>query len=236
MFQVRRAKERGYFDHGWLKTFHTFSFGEFYDPRFMGFRSLRVINEDVVEAGKGFDTHGHKDMEIVTYVLKGSLQHRDSLGTGSVIRPGEVQRMTAGTGIRHSEFNASVTEPVHLLQIWILPEGAGLTPAYEQKNFAAALEEGHRVLLASRSGDEGSVTIHQDVRLYGQRLKAGATVSYDFAETRHAWIQVTAGEMMLTESKQPVRLEAGDSASISGSSGVDLEARSDSEVLVFDLA
>ncbi|HEX9506769.1 MAG TPA: pirin family protein, partial [Myxococcales bacterium] len=173
MMQIRRSRERGHFDHGWLNTYHTFSFGDYYDPEHEAFRSLRVLNEDVVAADTGFPAHPHRDMEIVTYVLEGGLQHRDSMGNGSVMRPGDVQRMSAGKGVRHSEYNASKSEPVHLLQIWIYPERNGLAPGYEQKAFSAAEKRGKLRLVASRDGREGSVTIHQDAELYATLVGAG---------------------------------------------------------------
>src|SRR5262245_32709312 len=177
MFRVRRATERSHFDHGWLDTYHTFSFGDYYDPAYMGFRSLRVINDDRVQPGQGFGMHGHRDMEIITYVLGGALEHRDSMGNGSIIRAGELQRMTAGTGIRHSEFNPSDKEWVHLYQIWLLPERKGLEPSYEQKAFSEELRRGTLRLVASPTGDDGSLTIRQDARLYLSTLQAGETVA-----------------------------------------------------------
>jgi redox-sensitive bicupin YhaK (pirin superfamily) len=170
MITIRKAKERGHANHGWLNTYHTFSFANYYDPKHMGFRSLRVINEDRVSPGNGFGTHGHRDMEIITYVLEGALEHKDSIGTGSVIERGDVQRMSAGTGIRHSEFNHSKTEPVHFLQIWLLPETEGLPPSYEQQNFSPAKTPGKLQLVAARDGREGAVTVHQDVDLYAAVL------------------------------------------------------------------
>ena len=212
MIHVRRSDERGHFDHGWLDTRHTFSFADYHDPRWMGFRHLRVINEDRVQPGQGFATHGHRDMEIVSYVLAGGLQHRDSLGTGSVIRPGDVQRMTAGTGVRHSEFNASAAEPVHFLQIWILPEVAGLPPGYEQKTFAVADKLGRLRLVASRDGRDGSVTVHQDVGLYAAALVPGEKVVHAPASGRHVWLQVARGIVTLNGK----RLGQGDGAAASG--------------------
>ena len=232
MISIRKAGDRGHFDHGWLDTYHTFSFGDYHDPRHMGFRSLRVINEDIVQPGMGFPTHGHRDMEIVTYVLEGTLAHRDSLGTGSTITPGEVQRMSAGTGITHSEFNHSQDEIVHLLQIWILPERSGLSPGYEQKAFTDAERRGVLRLVASRDGSQGSVTVHQDVRLYASLLDSGTTVEHALAPGRHAWIQVARGAVALDD--QP--LSAGDGAAVSGATSVRLTGRSAAEVLVFDLA
>ncbi len=228
---VRRASERGHADHGWLDTWHTFSFADYYDPRFMGFRGLRVINEDVVAPGTGFPTHGHRDMEILTYVLEGALEHRDSLGTGSVIRPGEVQRMSAGTGVRHSEANPSATAPVHLLQIWIEPAVAGITPGYEQKAFGDAERRGRLRLVASPDGADGSLTIHQDARLYATLLGPGQEVVHALAPGRHAWVQVARGALALADR----RLGAGDGAAISGEPAVTLAAAEDAEALLFDL-
>jgi redox-sensitive bicupin YhaK (pirin superfamily) len=198
MIRVRRASERGHFDHGWLDTFHTFSFARYYDPGHMGFRSLRVINEDRVAPGRGFGTHPHEDMEIVTYVLSGALAHRDSLGTGSTIRPGELQRMTAGTGITHSEFNPSDAEPVHLYQIWLLPEREGLEPSYEQRAFPEDERRNRLRLVASPDGQDGSLSIRQDARLYLATLDGGREASHELAPGRHAWVQVLL-EMIVEE-------------------------------------
>ena len=228
---MRRAKERGHGEHGWLDTWHTFSFADYYDPRAMGFRVLRVINEDTVAPGRGFPTHAHRDMEIISYVLEGGLEHRDSLGTGSIIRPGEVQRMSAGTGVRHSEFNASPTEPVHFLQIWIEPAAAGIAPGYEQKAFAEADTRSRLRLVASPDGAEGSLTIHQDARVYTTRLDAGREVSHRLAPGRHAWVQVARGGLALGDQ----RLARGDGAAISGETTVTLRADLDAEALLFDL-
>jgi redox-sensitive bicupin YhaK (pirin superfamily) len=229
--EIRPAKERGHADHGWLDTWHTFSFSDYYDPRFMGFRALRVINEDVVAPGRGFPPHGHRDMEIITYVLQGALQHRDSLGTGSIIRPGEVQRMSAGTGVRHREANASSTEPVHLLQIWIEPAKAGIAPGYEQKAFAAEDKRGRLRLVAAPDGAEGSVTIHQDARVYATLLGPGQQVEHRLAPHRHAWVHVARGALTLNGE----RLAAGDGAAISAESTVRLVGEPDAEALLFDL-
>lgn len=228
---VRRSSERGLAEHGWLRSLHTFSFADYHDPRHMGFRALRVINEDRVQPGRGFGAHGHRDMEIVSYVLEGALAHRDSLGTGSTIRPGEVQRMSAGTGVTHSEMNASATEPVHFLQIWILPERRGLPPSYEQKAFAAEERRGALRLVASRDGAEGSVVIHQDVALYATLLKQGERVTHEVRPGRHAWIQVARGAVDLGGE----RLESGDGASTSDAGVLELVGRGSAEVLVFDL-
>ena len=228
MIRVRRAEERGHFDHGWLDTYHTFSFADYHDPDFMGFRSLRVINDDRVEPGRGFGMHGHRDMEIITYVLEGELGHADSMGTGSVIRPGEVQRMSAGTGVMHSEKNAGAM-PVHLLQIWILPERHGITPGYEQKAFPASERDGRLRLVASHDGREGSLTIHQDVDLYTTTLHDGASVSFNFRPDRYGWVQVARGSVSLNGQA----LVAGDGAAIEKESHITIEG--DGEVLLFDL-
>ena len=228
---VRRSKERGHADHGWLDTWHTFSFADYYDPRFVGFRVLRVINEDTVAPGRGFPTHGHRDMEIISYVLEGGLEHRDSLGTGSVIRPGDVQRMSAGTGVRHSEFNASKTEPVHFLQIWLEPAAAGIAPGYEQKTFTDADKQGRLRLVASPEGADGSVTIHQDARVYATRLNDGGEVVHRLSPDRHAWVQVVRGALTVGDE----RLEHGDGAAISGETAVTLVGAWDAEALLFDL-
>lgn len=229
MLRVRKGNERGYFDHGWLKTYHTFSFGGYYDPERMGYRSLRVINEDWVEPGAGFGTHGHRDMEIVTYVLEGSLEHRDSLGSGSVLRPTEVQRMSAGTGIRHSEFNASATERVHLLQIWIEPERAGLTPEYEELSIAREEKLGRLRLIASRDGRDNSLKIHQDADIYATILDSG-NVEFHLREGRGVWVQVARGELRVNGE----RLSAGDGVVVEQAERVVLEGTG--EALLFDLA
>ena len=233
MIQIRPAKERGHADHGWLDTYHTFSFSDYYDPRFMGFRSLRVINEDWVKPGYGFPTHPHRDMEIITYVLEGSLEHKDSMGTGSVIHPGEVQKMSAGTGVRHSEFNHSKSEPVHLLQIWILPEKEGLKPMYEQKTIPAEEKQGKLRLVGSPKGGNGSVTISQDVELYATELAAGQSVEHALEKGRYAWLQVARGKITVNGQE----LKAGDGAAITAEPKLQLAGVGDSsEVLLFDLA
>jgi redox-sensitive bicupin YhaK (pirin superfamily) len=232
MIKVRRAGERGHFDFGWLDTYHTFSFGDYFDPRFMGFRALRVINEDFVAAGRGFPTHPHRDMEIITYVMSGALQHRDSMGNGSVIRPGDVQRMSAGTGVTHSEANPSPDEPVHLLQIWIMPGELGIRPGYEQKAFADEEKRGALRLVASPAGDDGSVRIHQDARLYAALVEAGQEVVHPIARGRHAWVQVARGQIELNG--QP--LAQSDGAAVSEEDELRIVGREPSEVLVFDLA
>ena len=232
MLTIRKARERGHADHGWLDSWHTFSFADYYDPKFMGFRQLRVINEDRVQPGKGFGTHPHRDMEIISYVLSGGLAHKDSIGTGSLIRPGEVQRMSAGTGIRHSEFNASDAELVHFLQIWILPSRQGLEPGYEQRAFPEAERRDALRLVASPDGASGSVTIHQDVRLYATLLTDGATVRHDLAAGRFAWVQLARGEASLNG----MQLAAGDGVAVSDEPRLELVGGRGAEVLVFDLA
>lgn len=233
MITIRRGEERGAANFGWLDSKHSFSFGNYYDPDHMGFGALRVINEDKVAPGGGFPTHGHADMEIISYVLDGGLEHRDTLGTNSVIRPGEVQRMSAGTGIRHSEYNASDSAPVHFLQIWILPERRGLAPGYEQKSFAAEEKKGRLRLVASRDGREGSVTVHQDVSLYATLLDEGDAVGLDLKPGRRAWVQVTRGRATLNGQA----LAAGDGAAVTGETALALAAAAPgTEALVFDLA
>jgi redox-sensitive bicupin YhaK (pirin superfamily) len=232
MIQVRKSSERGHFDHGWLDTYHTFSFSRYLDRRFMGFRALRVINEDVVQPGKGFGTHPHEDMEIITYVLEGGLAHRDSLGTGSTIRPGELQTMTAGTGITHSEFNASDSEPVHLYQIWIIPEREGLTPSYDQRAFPEEERRNALRLVASPDGAQGSLTIRQDARLFLATLEAGRSVTHRLPPGRHAWLQVLRGGVELNG----VTLSAGDGAAVSEEAELTVRGVGTSEVLLFDLA
>ncbi|MFN3892048.1 MAG: pirin family protein [Beijerinckiaceae bacterium] len=231
MLQVRKAAERGRADFGWLDSRHTFSFGEYYDPNFMGFGPLRVINDDRVAPGAGFGAHGHRDMEIVSYVLDGALAHKDSLGTGSTIRPGDVQRMSAGTGIRHSEFNASGTEPVRFLQIWLLPETNGLAPSYEQKTFAD--RAGKLRLVASRDGRDGSVTMHTDADLYAGVLATGDKAVHAFAPGRIGWVQVARGSVEVNG----VPLSEGDGLAIADEAAITLVAReSETEALVFDMA
>ncbi len=232
MIQLRLSRERGHTDLGWLDSYHTFSFGDYYDPNHIGFRSLRVINDDRVAPGMGFGLHPHRDMEIVTYVLDGALEHRDSLGNGSVIRPGDVQRMSAGTGILHSEFNASQTDPVHFLQIWILPEQKGLPPSYEQRAFTAEGKRGRLRLIASQDGREGTVTLHQDVDLYAAVLAPGDEVMRTLQRGRHAWVQVAHGAVTLNGTI----LKAGDGAAVSEEENITLRANEEAEVLLFDLA
>ncbi len=231
MIKVRKAADRGHFDHGWLNTYHTFSFADYYDPEQMGYGPLRVINEDRVKPGRGFGTHGHRDMEIISYVLEGTLEHKDSMGNGSVIRPGEVQRMSAGTGVMHSEYNPSRNEPVHFLQIWILPERRGLKPEYEQRNFAAEELRGKLRLIASRSGQDGSVLIHQDVRIYATALSAGEEAVPSLPAGRQAWLQVARGSMLVNG----IPLENGDGAAISGEESIRIAGKDQSEALIFDL-
>jgi redox-sensitive bicupin YhaK (pirin superfamily) len=228
MITVRRSDERGHADHGWLDTRHTFSFADYYDPGFMGFRTLRVINEDRVAANNGFGTHGHRDMEIISYVLEGQLEHRDNMGNGGVIHPGEVQRMSAGTGVLHSEKNPA-GEPVHFYQIWILPRERNIRPSYEQKNFPAEERTGRLRLVASPDGRDGSVTIHQDVELYSAIL-GGDGITHTFGKDRHGWLQVARGEVTLNGNT----LKAGDGAAISGEPSITVSGPG-AEVLLFDL-
>lgn len=231
MITIRKSDDRGRAQHGWLDSRHTFSFADYHDPEHMGFRTLRVINEDRVEAGQGFGTHPHRDMEILSYVLDGALEHKDSMGTSSVIRPGEVQRMSAGTGVLHSEYNPSRTDPVHFLQIWIFPEKKGLKPGYEQKAFPAAERTNALRLVASRDGRDGSLTIHQDAELYTTLLTKGGKVAHALGAGRSAWVQVARGAVTLNG--QPLR--AGDGASVTAEKSLELSATGDAEVLLFDL-
>jgi redox-sensitive bicupin YhaK (pirin superfamily) len=232
MIVRRPAEERGRADFGWLDSRHTFSFGEYHDPRHMGFRALRVINEDRVRPGYGFGTHPHQDMEIVSYVLDGALEHKDSMGTGSVIRPGDVQRMSAGTGVLHSEMNPSPNDPVHFLQTWLLPERRGIEPSYEQKRFDGSEKESQLKLVASRDARDGAVTIHQDVDLYAGIFTDGEGTRFELRPGRHAWIQVARGSVTLNGQE----LKQGDGAAISDEQLLDLTATGDAEILVFDLA
>ena len=231
MLTVRPGAERGRANLGWLDSRHTFSFADYYDPAHMGISDLRVINEDRVQPGTGFGTHGHRDMEIISYVLEGALEHKDSLGNGSVIRPGDVQRMSAGTGVRHSEYNHSKTELVHFLQIWILPNATGLSPSYEQKHFEDASLRGRLCLIASPDGRQASVTVHQDVLLYAARLDTGDTVEYKVGGKRKAYIHIARGNLNLDG--RP--LSAGDGATIDGEDSVKLAADQAAELLLFDL-
>ncbi|MCG3128103.1 MAG: Quercetin 2,3-dioxygenase [Phycisphaerae bacterium] len=260
MITIRNRNERGHFNHGWLDTYHTFSFGDYRDPRHMGFRVLRVINEDRVAPGTGFDLHPHRDMEIITYVLSGRLEHRDSLGNGAVIQPGTVQYMAAGSGIVHGEFNPSPDQPVHLMQIWILPDRRGLPPRYEQRDFPAARDAGRLTLLASADGRDGSIRINQDVALLAARLRDGQQVSYPLGAARHAWVQLLRGSVTLastapasalapagdlapagapapggTRAPGGLTLRAGDAAALSDEPAIDLKADADAELLLFDL-
>lgn len=230
--QIRRANERGHADHGWLNSFHTFSFADYYDPQAMGFRALRVINEDRVAAGGGFPRHGHRDMEIISYVLEGALAHKDSLGTGSVIRPGDVQRMSAGTGVQHSEMNASKTEGVHFLQIWIIPDRAGHPPGYEQKAFSTEERQGRLRLVASPDGRDGSLTIHQDATLAAGLFAPGEAATHVIAPGRHAWVQVARGAVTVNGE----RLVVGDGLAAIGAGELAIVGTEAAEVLVFDLA
>ena len=231
MITLRKSEQRGHANHGWLDSYHTFSFAHYYDPNYMGYSVLRVINEDVIAGGKGFGMHPHRDMEIVTYMLAGALRHQDSLGNGSVIRAGDVQRMSAGTGIVHSEFNASSTEPAHLLQIWLLPERDGITPGYEEKHFAPADKHNRWCLVASGDGREGSLKIHQDVALYASCLAAGAHLSHILQAGRSAYIQLARGTLTLNGEV----LVAGDAAAIDTQQVIELVADEDAELLMFDL-
>jgi len=232
MLHIRKARDRGHADHGWLSTYHTFSFADYYDPQQMGFRALRVINEDQVQPGRGFPTHPHRDMEIISYVLDGALAHRDSMGNGSVIRPGEVQRMSAGTGITHSEYNHSKDELVHFLQIWILPEKNGVVPGYEQTFFPAEEKRKNSRLIASRDGRSGSVTIHQDVNLYAALLEAGEEIVHPVPNNRHVWLQIARGSVTVNGAL----LEQGDGVAVSDEEQVVVTGREKAEVLLFDLA
>ena len=231
MIHLRKSDDRGRADHGWLDSRHTFSFADYHDPHYMGFRSLRVINEDRVRPGEGFGTHPHRDMEILSYVIEGALEHKDNMGTSAVIRPGEVQRMTAGTGVLHSEYNPSRKEPVHFLQIWVLPDKKGLKPGYEQKLFPEAERRNQLRLVASRDRRDGSLVIHQDADLYATLLEPGKSVVQSLAPDRHAWVQVVRGDVSLNDRT----LHAGDGAAVSKETSVQLAAASDAEVLLFDL-
>ncbi len=233
MMTIRPAAERGHFEHGWLDTYHTFSFADYWDPRHMSFGPLRVINEDRVAANMGFPTHPHRDMEIITYVLEGALAHRDSMGNGSTMRPGEVQRMSAGTGVRHSEFNPSQTDPLHLLQIWIMPDRAGHEPSYEQKDFPTEEKLNRLRLVASPDGADGSVTIHQDARVYASLLENGKTVEHQTTADRKLWIQIARGAVLVNGKE----LKQGDGAAIEGDTSVTITGASTdrAEILLFDM-
>lgn len=232
MLTIRQADERGHADHGWLNSYHTFSFANYYDPKHMGFRALRVINEDRVQPGQGFGTHPHQDMEIISYVLEGGLEHKDSMGTGSVIRPGDVQRMSAGTGVTHSEFNTSKSELVHFLQIWLLPGKNGIQPSYEQKAFPRDQKQGRLKLVASPDGRDGSVTIHTDACLYAGLFGQGEGGSLKLATGRHGWVHIARGSARINGRE----LNAGDAVALSQEPSVAVEGVDASEVLVFDLA
>lgn len=235
MFTLRPSEERGHFDFGWLNTRHSFSFGDYYDPAHMGFHSLRVINEDVIQPGQGFGTHPHRDMEILTWVLSGALQHQDSLGHAGIIRPGEAQRMSAGMGIRHSEFNASAETPVHLLQIWLSPNQMGVEPDYEQVAFPDEALKNRLTVVASPDGRECSASWHQDAILSIGRLDAGTILQAELAPKRHAWIQVARGEVRLESEAGRPPLKAGDGVAIQLEYALHIHALSDSEILLFDL-
>ena len=232
MITVRPAAERGHFDHGWLDTYHTFSFASYHDPRHMGFRSLRVINEDRVQPAEGFGTHAHRDMEILTWVLEGALEHKDSMGNGSVIRPGDIQRMSAGTGVTHSEFNPSREALVHLLQIWLVPRQRGLAPGYEEKRFPPEARRGGLRLIAARDGRDGAVTIHQDADLWTALLDPGESVRHTLDRGRYGGLHVARGRVTLNG----VALEAGDGAAVSDVPAVEITAAAPSEILLFDLS
>jgi redox-sensitive bicupin YhaK (pirin superfamily) len=232
MITVRKAGQRGHAEHGWLDSWHTFSFADYYDPQHMGFRSLRVINEDRVAPGKGFPTHPHRDMEILTYVLDGALEHKDSMGNGSVMRSGDVQRMSAGSGVTHSEFNGSRDEPVHFLQIWIMPEARSLQPGYEQKNFSRQERQGKFKVVAARDGADGAVVVHQDLKLLAGLFAEGERAKYALSPGRHAWLHVARGKVRVSG----VELEAGDALQVSDEAGLELTGVRDAEVLLFDLS
>jgi len=231
MITIRKAEERGHFDFGWLNTYHSFSFGEYYDPKHTRFRTLRVINEDFVQAGHGFPTHGHRDMEIITYILQGALEHRDSMGTGSIIRRGDAQRMSAGTGVTHSEANPSRDEPVHLLQIWIFPREQDLKPEYEEKKFSDDEKRNRLRLIVSPDGSDGSVKIHQDAKIFASLLDERQEVVHSLENGRSAWLQVAAGSVRLND----VALKRGDGAAVTQESNLRITAQEPVEILLFDL-
>lgn len=232
MMELRRAQDRGHADHGWLNSWHSFSFADYFDPKHVQFRALRVINDDTVEPGRGFGTHGHRDMEIVSYVLEGALAHRDSMGTGSVIRPGSVQRMSAGTGVQHSEFNASKDEKVHFLQIWLLPNIMGIQPSYEERYFGDAEKRGRLRLIASPDGADGSVKIHADAKIFATLLSGDERVEQTLAQDGHAYVHVASGNASLNG----IPLHAGDGAMLTGEDRLVLDQGQNAEVLVFELA
>jgi len=231
MITLMRSKDRGTADFGWLQSRHSFSFGHYYNPQQMGFGNLRVINEDTVLPGKGFGTHGHKDMEIISYVISGALEHKDSMGNGSIIRPGDVQRMSAGTGVRHSEFNPSGTEPVHFLQIWILPEKTGTDPGYEQLHFSGLKRTNRLCLVASHNGKDGSLSIQQDADLYACLLEQGMSVSHALAAGRRSWIQVVRGDIRVNGNP----ISSGDAAAVEAEDSLEITAGENAEFLLFDL-
>lgn len=237
MLRVRRSSQRGHANHGWLDTYHSFSFGDYYDPAQMGFRALRVINEDRIAPGKGFGTHGHRDMEIVTYVLEGQLEHRDSMGNGEILHPGEFQRMSAGSGIQHSEFNPSTTEPVHLYQIWLLPQTKGITPRYAQKAFPEGERWNQLRRVASPQGEDGSLSIHQNAEIFLATLEAGHRVTHVIQPTRHVWLQILRGEVSVStgdpDSQQT--LQPGDAVAVSDETALEIAGIQTSEILMFDL-
>ena len=229
--ELRRAQDRGHADHGWLNSWHSFSFADYYDPKHVQFRALRVINDETVEPGRGFGTHGHRDMEIVSYVLNGALAHKDSMGNGSVIRPGNVQRMSAGTGVQHSEFNPSQTEKVHFLQIWFLPNAAGINPSYEEKYFSDAEKRGRLCLIASPDGANGSVKIHSDAKMFAALLDGNEQVEHPLAQDRYVYVHVAGGDVALNDTP----LQSGDGAMLAGGERVMLAQGRSAEVLVFEL-
>ncbi len=232
MIKIRKAAERGHFDFGWLDTSHTFSFGEYHDPEHMGFRALRVINDDLIAPAEGFGTHGHRDMEILSWIAEGALEHKDSLGTGSVIKPGDLQRMSAGSGVRHSEFNPSPKERTRLLQIWLMPEKSGLKPEYEQKHFPSESRTNRLQLIAARDGRDGALTLHQDAELWTARLDAGKSVVHSFKSGRHGWLQIVRGEVEAAGKT----LGQGDGLALSDEKSLEVRAKSAAEFLLFDLA
>lgn len=232
MITIRKAEERGHANHGWLDSYHTFSFANYYDPKYMGFRALRVINDDTVSGGAGFGKHGHRDMEIITYVLEGAVEHQDSIGNTAVVKPGEVQRMSAGTGIMHSEFNHSKNDSVHFLQIWIMPDTTGLPPSYEQRTFNIANEPGTLRLVAAKDSRDGALKIHQDVDLYTAVLEKDSSVTHELKSQRHAWIHIARGAVNVNG----LPLKMGDGAAISEESKLTIEATEKAEFLLFDLA
>ncbi len=232
MITIRKSEERGRVNHGWLDSYHTFSFANYYDRQHMGFRTLRVINEDCISPGRGFGAHPHRDMEIISYALEGAIEHQDSAGNRAIIRPGDVQRMSAGTGIVHSEYNASDVDPLRLLQIWILPDRASLTPSYEQKTYAPEEKRDRLRLVVSGDGRDGSVTIHQDAEIYASLLSAGKQIEYNIGDDRHVWVQVIQGDVTFNGKS----LMTGDAAAVSNEKHLEIAAIADTELLLFDLA